>query len=127
MHQKASKLNRGTAGLSKFQLEDRDFAPEFLDRESSSEPDVGPSAYSPINRGTEQERIDSPSLGGSPNPKSNSQPVPIPLTPLQKLEEKWNNAAAAVGAASLTLFNDIDSSIPQLKQSFVYSEMDLHW
>lgn len=126
MHQGASGSSE-TAGISKFQIEDLDFAPGFFKRDSSSEPEAGPSNSPLADCRPKQEHIYSPSLGGSPNPTTKPWPAPTPLTPLQKLEKEWNDAASAAGAASVTLFNDIDSSIPQLKQKFVYSEMDLHW
>lgn len=124
MHQAASKLAGSPETIPKFQVEDHDFVSFDFELDSGSEDEAHTQAPgNPFQ--VKDERAVSPSLGGSPT--RNSQFLPTPITLLQKLENAWNEEAAKVGAAPITLTNDIDSNIPQLKHKFVYSEMELHW
>ncbi|CAE6518340.1 unnamed protein product [Rhizoctonia solani] len=111
----------GSAHVSRFYMTDPDFIPEDHDSDSDSSTGQPPARTRTVV--PKRERDSSVSLGGTTHSGS-TQP---PLTALQELERKWNRAASAAGAAPITLTNNIDRSIPSLKQSFEYSEMDLRW
>ncbi|KAJ1311119.1 hypothetical protein OPQ81_009620 [Rhizoctonia solani] len=97
----------GDAPVSRFYMTDPDFIPEDHEDDSDSDPNTGRRPpRRDRNLAPKRERNTSVSL---------------------ELELKWNQAASAVGAAAITLGNNIDSSIPSLKQSFEYSEMELRW
>lgn len=132
MYQELREGPAEDAGIQKFSINDRDFLRGEWGSESDCDSEVeakpkhkhkpGPSRRAPAKK----EVVQSPSLGGSPRPSSRP-PTPEEETPLGLLQKAWNEAATKAGAASITLSNSIDDSIPHLKHNFVYSEMDLKW
>ncbi|KAF8609238.1 SET domain-containing protein [Ceratobasidium sp. AG-I] len=124
MYQELREGTADDAGIQKFTILDRDFLRgEFgSDADCDSEPEDAP----PRRGRPKTESPQSPSLGGSPRPSSRL-PTPEENSPLRVLQTTWNEAAARVGAASITLKNTIDNTIPHLKHNFLYSEMDLKW
>ncbi|CAE6526484.1 unnamed protein product [Rhizoctonia solani] len=112
----------GDAHVSRFHLTDPDFIPEDHEDDSDSDSNTG---RQPPRRTRavvpKTDRAGSSSLGGTPHTGSQQ----VPPTALQELELTWNRVASAVGAAPITLTNQLDRSIPPLKQTFEYSEMDL--
>ncbi|KAH7344671.1 hypothetical protein B0J17DRAFT_636419 [Rhizoctonia solani] len=113
----------GNAHVSRFYMTDPDFIPEDDENDSDSDSSTGQPPAKTRAVVPKRERNSSISLGGTPHTSSQQ----VPLTALQELELKWNRAASAAGAAPITLSNNMDKSIPSLKQTFEYSEMDLRW
>ncbi|CAE6433927.1 unnamed protein product [Rhizoctonia solani] len=112
----------GDAHVSRFYLTDPGFIPEDHEDDSDSDSNTGRQSPHRTRRVVpRRERTGSTSLGGTPHTGSQQ----VPPTALQELELKWNRVASAVGAAPITLTNQLDRSIPSLKQTFEYSEMDL--
>lgn len=124
MYQELREGAAEDAGIQKFSILDRDFLRGEFGSESDSESE--PEGAPPQQARAKTESTQSPSLGGSPRPPSR-RPTPEEDSLLRDLQQTWNEAATRVGAASITLTNRIDDTIPHLKRNFVYSEMDLKW
>ncbi|KAG9128456.1 hypothetical protein FRC07_011213 [Ceratobasidium sp. 392] len=126
------------AGISIFDINDRNFARGEHGSESDDESQDEVAPLPPPRRQSEARQpkrepsVDerpppSPSLGGSRNA---SQIVDSDRPSLlDELASNWTERAESVGAAFITFTNDTKTphAIPRLKDSFEYNEMHIDW